>query len=318
MAEFWVIADIAERAYELLAKARKLADADNGSVTCFLAGDEPVGQEAISRGADEAFLLPVPEGGLWEGYAKPLAEKAAACTPAVILVSASRRGKDLAAQLAARLDAPLVSDCQLLELDGGKAVCERMLFGGLGVQRLECSAFPLLASFGPRKFEKPARDDSRTGKPGSMAPGESPQIRVTSRSAKESRGKSLGEAGLVVGVGRGFERQDQLGLAREAAEALGAELACSRPIAEHFKWLPEDRYLGISGQQISADLYLACGISGQVQHLYGIRDVKIIAAINNDPNAPIFKLADYFVVGDLAEFLPAFSQAVRDAKGRAS
>jgi electron transfer flavoprotein alpha subunit len=125
----------------------------------------------------------------------------------------------------------------------------------------------------------------------------------------------LGDADLVVGVGRGFENQEDLAIAQEVAEALGAEMACSRPIAEFFKWLPEDRYLGISGQTIRSRLYLAAGISGQVQHLYGIRDVKTIVAVNTDQNAPIFKVADYFVVGDVKEFLPAFKQAVLDAKG---
>jgi electron transfer flavoprotein alpha subunit len=315
MAQIWVIADQAERAYELLAKARELADASGGLVACFVAGDETIGKEAVSLGADEAYLLAIPETGLWESFAPVLAEKAQKDNPRVILVSATKRGKDLGAQLAALLDAPMASDCQLLELDGGKATCERMLYGGLGVQRLECESFPLLASFGPRSFDKPAADPSRTGEVQSMTAAQPSGVRVLERVPKQSEGVELSEADLVIGVGRGFEDESQLALAKDAARALGAELACSRPIAEHFKWLPEDRYLGISGQQIKASLYLACGISGQVQHLYGIRDVKTIVAVNSDSNAPIFNLADYYVVGDLAEFLPAFSGAVKAAKG---
>ena len=179
----------------------------------------------------------------------------------------------------------------------------------------KCSSFPLMASFGPRSFDKLAADGSRTGAVETLAAPDGGGIKVSQRIAKQTEGVELGDANLVVGIGRGFDDESQTGLAKEAAEALGAELACSRPIAEYFKWLPEDRYLGISGQQIKASLYLACGISGQVQHLYGIRDVKTIVAVNTDANAPIFNLSDYYVVGDVKEFLPAFTQAVKAAKG---
>ncbi len=314
MAQIWVIADQAERAFELLAKARQLASAED-KVVCFVAGDDAVGNEAISFGADSSVLIPIPEGGMWEGYAAAIAEKAKTDAPKAILISATRRGKDLGAQLAGMLDAPLVSDCKLLEIEGDKAVTERLLYGGLGVQRQESTSFPLLASFGPRSFDKPEADASRSGEVESLAAPDAGGVKVTGRIVKETEGVELGDADLVVGIGRGFDDESQISLAKDAAEALGAELACSRPIAEYFKWLPEDRYLGISGQQIKASLYLACGISGQVQHLYGIRDVKTIVAVNTDQNAPIFNLADYYVVGDVKEFLPAFAQAVKAAKG---
>jgi electron transfer flavoprotein alpha subunit len=315
MSNIWVIADNPERAYELLTKAAELAGQTGGKVSCYLAGNQAAGEAAISMGADSAVLIPVPDAGLWEGYAPALADAAKAEAPKAILVSATRRGKDLAAQMAAIIEAPLVSDCKNLEFEGDKAVCERMLYGGLAVETLESEAAIIMASFAPRSFEAPSADSGRSGEVKSLDSAPIDGIEVTGRTPKQTEGVELGDADLVVGVGRGFESQDDLAIAQEVADALGAEMACSRPIAEFFKWLPEDRYLGISGQTIRSSLYLAAGISGQVQHLYGIRDVKTIVAVNTDQNAPIFKVADYFVVGDVKEFLPAFKQAVLDAKG---
>ena len=138
------------------------------------------------------------------------------------------------------------------------------------------------------------------------------------RVPKEKKAVNLADAELVIGVGRGFAEESEIGLALELAEALGAEVACSRPIAEFFKWLPEDRYVGISGQVIKPRLYLAVGISGQVQHLYGIRDARTVAAVNKDENAPIFQAADYVLVGDLKEALPALLASVRELRADVS
>jgi len=135
------------------------------------------------------------------------------------------------------------------------------------------------------------------------------KVKVTGRKAKEAETVNLGDANLVVSVGRGFVEQSEVELAKELAKVMGAEIACSRPIAEFFKWLPEQRYVGISGQQIKPQVYLACGISGQAQHLYGIRDSKLIVAVNKDDSAPILQVSDYFIVGDVKEVLPALTKA---------
>lgn len=121
---------------------------------------------------------------------------------------------------------------------------------------------------------------------------------------------NLASATRVVGVGRGFGAEADLDLARAVAAKLGAELACSRPIAEGVGWMPAERYVGVSGATIAPDLYLAVGISGQVQHLVGVRGAKVVVAINKDKNAPIFAHADLGVVGDLYEVLPALVAAL--------
>ncbi|MEA5051904.1 MAG: FAD-binding protein, partial [Propionicimonas sp.] len=120
----------------------------------------------------------------------------------------------------------------------------------------------------------------------------------------------LGAAKRVVGVGRGVAAEADLELARELAGRLGAELACSRPIAEGVNWMPAERYLGVSGATIKPELYLAVGISGQVQHLVGVTNAKVIVAVNKDKNAPIFSHADFGVVGDLYQVLPELLKAL--------
>ena len=115
----------------------------------------------------------------------------------------------------------------------------------------------------------------------------------------------------LVAVGRGFRKQEDLKLAQDLAAALKAELACSRPIAEEEHWLPIDHYVGISGNTVKAELYLAVGISGQVQHMVGARESKVIAAVNSDEHAPIFESADYGIIGDLYEVLPLLTAAIK-------
>ena len=128
--------------------------------------------------------------------------------------------------------------------------------------------------------------------------------------AKGGESVDLGTAKRVVGVGRGFAAEADLELARALAVRLGAELACSRPIAEGVNWMPTERYLGVSGATIKPDLYVAIGISGQVQHLVGVNNAKVIVAINKDKNAPVFAHADFGVVGDLYQVLPELTKSL--------
>ena len=119
---------------------------------------------------------------------------------------------------------------------------------------------------------------------------------------------NLAAAKVVVGVGRGLEREENLSLARDLAAAIGGEVGCSRPVAEGEKWMPRETYIGVSGVMIKPELYIACGISGQVQHMAGVNQSRVIVAINKDKSAPIFKQCDYGIVGDLSVVLPALTK----------
>jgi electron transfer flavoprotein alpha subunit len=146
-----------------------------------------------------------------------------------------------------------------------------------------------------------------TGRQGNVrelpSPSPSP-IKVIERKVKEKEVKDISEARVVVCVGRGIEKEEDLAIARQLAEVMGGSIACTRPIAEELHWLPEDLCIGLSGVQVKPDLYLGIGVSGQVQHITGIRNAKVIAAVNKDENAPIFKAADLGIVGDLYDVMP--------------
>jgi electron transfer flavoprotein alpha subunit len=135
------------------------------------------------------------------------------------------------------------------------------------------------------------------------------------RSARQRQSVDITEAKIIVCAGRGIAKQEDMTLANELAEAVGGEVGCSRPVAEELHWLPEEVYLGISGKKVKPDLYIGVGVSGQVQHVTGIRDSKIILSINQDENAPIFEAADYGIVGNLYEVVPKLIQELKAALG---
>lgn len=301
-----------EPAYEMLAKARELLK-DNGSITAYINGTEVQGQDAIGYGADRVKLMEMPEGTIWEGYVPKLAQEAKAEKPELILVGATRRGKDLAAQLAALLDSPCVTECNSIVYEGTKIILKRIVYGGLAEKTIECQDFPVIATISGRTFSKwEVKDPSRQGKVSKLDFSIESKVQVVERRAKAKETVNIKDAQVVVGVGRGFSTQSELKIAEDLAQALGGEVACSRPIAEDLHWLPEDRYIGISGQVIKPIVYLAAGISGQVQHVYGIRDAKTIVAVDKNENAPIFQVADYYLVGDLKEVLPALTEALKE------
>ena len=306
MSDMWIVAETPQLAAELVSGAKEISK--GGAVVAFVGGDEAAAKTVIGYGADKAYAMPLPAAAMWESYTPVLADKAKAEKPKAILVGGSRRGRDMAAQLAAILDVPCISDCKKLVIDGTNIVAERMVYGGMATKTMKATAETVVATLGARCFECLVADPSRSGAVETLAPAAA-KAKVTGRKGKEAESVNLCDANLVVGVGRGFVEQSELGLAEELAKAMGAEIACSRPIAEFFKWLPEERYLGISGQVIKPQVYLAAGISGQAQHVYGVRDAKVIVGVNKDENAPMLQLSDYFIVGDLKEILPALTKA---------
>ncbi|MFZ5945760.1 MAG: electron transfer flavoprotein subunit alpha/FixB family protein [Bacillota bacterium] len=315
MSKIMIISEIAETAYEMLAKARELAAGDE-KIAVFVLGDEEIGQEAVSYGADTVKLMTLPEGTVWEAYVPEICKEAATIQPELIMVGATRRGKDLAAQVAAKLDAACVTECKNFEYSAGKIVMKRIIYGGLAEKTLECTQFPVVATVAAKTFSK--WDTPDTNRQGSVAKLEVPaevKVKVVERRPKPEEKVNIKEAKIVVGVGRGFAEQREIIIAEELAESLKGVVACSRPIAEDLHWLPEERYIGISGQVIKPSVYVAAGISGQVQHVYGIRDAKTIVAVDKNENAPIFQVADYYIVGDLKEVLPAITKAAQEAQG---
>ena len=308
MRDIWIVAE--NPAWAAVLAAGVQAISKDAKIVAFVNGDEAAAKEAGSYGAAAAFAMPQPADGLWEGYAAPLAEKAKAETPALILVSASKRGRDLGAQVAAILDAPLFTDGKNINVNGDTVTAQTMIYGGAGIKTATATATTVLVTVGAKDYDAAAA----TGVPASVATLDyaATAAKVTGHQARPAASVNLPEAAKVVSVGRGFAEETELSFARDLAAAVGAEVGCSRPIAEFFKWMPEECYVGISGQVLKPDLYLAVGISGQAQHLFGCRDAKCIVSINKDAECPMNQNADYYIVGDFKEVIP---EIIKAAKG---
>jgi electron transfer flavoprotein alpha subunit len=318
MAGIWVFAESREQTLELLNGGMNLAKDLGGKLVSFAQSDE-LARDYISHGADEVLLLqPLTQDQPLESYVPVLVQAAREEDPDVLLVGASQRGKEIGARVAAQLNTGLCSNCIGFELDKEKKLLqmERLLFGGLAVQKVICTTRPQMAAISPRTFDPAPLVEGRKGKVREVAAVPFSAVTVISRTARAREAVDITEAKIVVCVGRGFEKKEDIKLARDLADVLGGEVGCSRPIAEELRWLPEDVYLGLSGRKIKPDLYVGVGVSGQIQHVTGIRDSKVIFAINRDENAPIFEAADYGIVGDLYQVIPLLIEELKKALKR--
>jgi electron transfer flavoprotein alpha subunit len=307
MSGVWIISENRVQTLELLNIGRQLADKMGMRVAVLLYQDHEHMEDYINHGADEVMLLP-PLGSEQppESYIPVIIEEASKGDPALILLPATARGKNMAALIAARMDIGLVSSCISINFDEGSKtlVMDRLAYGGAAVQKVICSTSPAMATIPPRTFETAVPEEGRQGHVREL-PSPSPSaIKVIERKVKERQAKDISEARVVVCVGRGIDKKEDLALARQLTDILDGEIACTRPIAEEYHWLPEELCIGLSGVQVKPDIYLGLGVSGQVQHVTGIRNAKVIAAVNKDENAPIFKAADFGIIGDLYDVVP--------------
>ncbi len=226
----------------------------------------------------------------------------------MILTSSDRIGKAVSARVSQKMGAGSVMDVTSFRKEGDELILVRHLMGGKAVAE-ERVIPPAVVGIKPRKFE-PAEENPVEPEIKRIEFSPVSRIRIVERREKKVSGVRLDRAEIVIGCGRGFKSKDDLKLAYELAELLGAAVGSSRPLAADLKWMPEERWIGMSGVTIKPKLYIAVGISGQQQHIAGITDSKIIVAVNSDPNAPIFKSADYGVVQDLYKFLPALKSVI--------
>ena len=316
MSGVWILAENREQTLELLNIGRDLASKTGTRLAAFLWHDHELAEDYISHGADEVLLLPsLSEDQPLDAYIPVMVEEVQKEDPDIILVAATLRGKEMAARIATCLNTGLCSDCTALNLDEGTKTLEmeRLAFGGAVVQKVTCPTRPQMATIPLGTYETAVKQDGREGQVRELPAPPPLLVKVVERKPKEREVKDITEAKIVVCVGRGIEKEEDMALVGELADVLGGEIGCTRPISEEMHWLPEELCIGLSGVHIKPELYIGLGVSGQVQHVTGICDAKVICAINKDENAPIFDAADYGITGDLYDVVPKLIEEFKKA-----
>lgn len=301
---FVVYSDKTAIAIELIGFCR-----GSGKRAVALAFDAAAAQEYAARGAERVLLIECGQN-LPEAYAKAVAGVLEREGAEGFIVGSTVRGREMAARVAGYLKWPLVSDVSKLVCEEKELVTERPAYGGAVVQH-ERVKLPAVVTVPAGKFE-PAATSGAGAEVVTLEAQPDERTVLLERASVEKQGADLGSAEKIVCAGMGFAKKEDLKLAFDLAAVIGAEVGCSRSVAEERNWLPTDVYIGISGATVKPRLYLSIGVSGQVQHVVGIRDSRVIAAIDLNENAPIFKAADYGIVGDLYEVVPALIEALKN------
>jgi electron transfer flavoprotein alpha subunit len=310
----WVFSDVYDLTLEMLGKGHELADKLQTELAAVLIGGnvQEKANELIKYGADKVYLVENPAlmHVQIEPYLSVLTNLAASYKPEIILIGSTKNGKPLAARLATRLEAGCVPDCARLDVDEQRRlVGERITYGGNAVAKIAFKTKPQIATVPARAFEKP-QPKERNGQLIKLdVKADAPKTEIVETKPLETSSVKIEEAEVIVSCGRGLQKKEDKVLLDELSVVLHGQVGSSRPLAEDRKWFSE--WVGLSGHKVKPKLYIACGISGVIQHVAGIRDSKVIVAINKDEQAPIFEVADYGVVGDLYQILPALKEAIK-------
>lgn len=305
-------------AFELLGKAREIGEKISGQVWSIILGHEikDLASELIQYGADKVFVYDHPTLREFDviRYKEILVDFVKKFNPEIFLIGATPLGRSLAPRVAAALRTGLTADCIDLRIDeDGDLIQIRPAFTGNILAHIKTKSRPIMATVRYRVMEMPEKDLSRSGEIIEMDVPEIGETGLKMLGEVEERRVNLAEADVIVAGGRGLKSKDDLKMLEELASLLGGVVGVSRPLVDE-GWISKDHQVGFSGNTVKPKLYIACGISGSPQHLAGMRDSEIIVAINLDPSAPIFRYADYGVVGDLYEVLPKLIKILKNAK----
>jgi electron transfer flavoprotein alpha subunit len=312
MASILVFSERANLAFELLGKAKELGG--QMGLDLAAAAFNPADAEAyLKRGASRVFYSEQAELKDFEAsvYSQALAQIAQKAGASLILLESTRRGKELAGRLAQRLQAGCLTDVKSVEIKEGKVICVRNAFGGATETRqtitTETQVMALMA-----RIHEPASEGEKKGELVTLHLDLKPsRVKIIKRAEKDAGAVDIQGAEILVCVGKGLAKQEDLKMIEELAQALGGLVACTKPLATDLKWLPESRIVGLSGKIGKPRLALCLGLSGQVQFSVGIREAKTIMAINTDPNAYIFQIADYGMIADLHQVAPQLTAALK-------
>jgi electron transfer flavoprotein alpha subunit len=305
--------------HEVVTGARRLADGLGGAVHALILAAGPAkGADQLGRfGADTVTTLTNPAFGMYapEGYAQAIAARATAGGSRALLFAASATGKDLAPRVAVRLGVALAMDVTDVAVEGGAVTALRPVYAGKALLRVRLGGTPAILALRPNVFTPVERP--RAGAAESVALDvPAGRVVVTHVKAAGAAAVDVAEAPIVISGGRGLKEPANFKLLDELARAFGgsAAVGASRAVVDA-GWRPHADQVGQTGKTVSPTLYVAVGISGAIQHLAGMRTSKVIVAINKDKDAPIFKVADYGIVGDLFEVVPKLTQEIKKLHG---
>jgi electron transfer flavoprotein alpha subunit len=303
---------------EAIAAAQQLATDTAQKVSAVVLGAPSLAQDIAAYDLEKVISVEHAQLADYtpDAYASALEQVIRAADPRHVIMSHTYLARDFAPKVAARFGKGLIGDCIRMNVEAGKATFTRRIFlGKLDADVVSEGAPPTFVTFQSGAFR------GEQAVKGSGAPVESMQVEIGEVRMKPEppfqetkQAVDLSKANIIVAVGRGIKSKDNLALAEKLAEALGGDLAASRPICDA-EWLPIDRQIGSSGQTVAPKLYVAIGISGAIQHLVGMKNSQTIVAINKDPEAPIFDIADYGIVGDLFEAVPVLTEEIKKLKG---
>jgi electron transfer flavoprotein alpha subunit len=271
-----------------------------------VAGPRSVAETVAAGGVDRVVWCSTPDDVPAEASAPAVADTVAADPPRVVLAGRNPAERVLLGAVAARLGAAVLTGARSVSIDGEKTIVVNAVYGDIAEETVAVSGPAALLLDGgsvPPSADSSAPIEEVSGTP--LA------LKVIETSTHGFEEVDLNSAHRVIGVGRGLKAKEDLAAIEELAHAVQAEIACSRPVAEGLNWMGKDRYIGSSGARISPQLYVAVGISGQLQHMVGVTGAETIVAINSDPNAAVFKQADYGLVGDLYQLVPAITAALK-------
>ncbi|MFQ6014419.1 MAG: electron transfer flavoprotein subunit alpha/FixB family protein [Anaerolineae bacterium] len=304
---------------EGIGAAQKLAQSFGGQVEAVVLGSGMGDLAALlaQHGADKVYVADDPSLVNYssEGYTKVLADLVQKAEPAVVLMGATAFGKDLAPRLAARLGVGLASDCTDFEINGdGSLRITRPIYAGKAIATVVETTRPQMATLRPNVFPVPEPDSGHTAEIEELTVDTGDIHAVVKELIQTAKGRvELTEADVIVSGGRGMGSPDNYAIIEELADVLGAAVGASRAAVDA-GWRPHSDQVGQTGKTVSPSLYIACGISGAIQHLAGMKTSKYIVAINKDPEAPIFKVADYGIVGDLFVVVPILTEEFKKLK----
>jgi len=313
-----VYSDDKKLTLELLNKASELAKELHKKVMAVTIGHEEYATEYLECGVDLVIVVETSQHLFKaEEYTSILEKIIKEHHNEIVLIGSNKNGKELAGRLAAKLNAGCVMDCTKLYIHDKKLTTERIVYSGNAIAVEQFTSPLQIVTIPSKVFDPLPKNPHHKGEiMKKNIDGEHSPSKILSIKEMKSEGVNVEDAQIIVSCGRGFKKKEDIKLVADLADTLkGRTVGCSRPIAADLKWLSEDHWIGLSGHKVKPKLYVACGISGQIQHIAGMRDSGVIVAINKDPEALIFKSADYGIVGDLYEVLPKLTNAIKGKIG---